>query len=58
MLLGRNGDPSRELDALQADAVLVRPDFNVFGAGNAPALVESLMAAWKSMPIAGVHANE
>lgn len=41
-----DGTYARWFEALGADTVLVRPDFYVFGSGEASALVGALMAAW------------
>ncbi|AFT88405.1 bifunctional 3-(3-hydroxy-phenyl)propionate/3-hydroxycinnamic acid hydroxylase MhpA [Paraburkholderia phenoliruptrix] len=42
-----DGTYARWFQQLGTTAVLVRPDFYVFGSGDAPVLVSDLMAAWK-----------
>ncbi|KVE04898.1 bifunctional 3-(3-hydroxy-phenyl)propionate/3-hydroxycinnamic acid hydroxylase [Burkholderia anthina] len=42
-----DGTYTRWFEQLGTSAVLVRPDFYVFGSGDAPILVDDLMAAWK-----------
>jgi len=43
-----DGTYARWFEALGSNAVLVRPDFYLFGSGNAKRLVEDLMQAWVS----------
>lgn len=51
-----DGTYRRWFDALQCSAVLVRPDFYVYGAGEADELVGALMASWAETYAVGEEA--